>query len=83
MQCTKAAGCNSALAIACLQRDTLDLSHGQREFLTRELAEDALEPLLADGAVTSRVTLSLLQLTIQRPQVLACVATPADPTDQA
>jgi hypothetical protein len=38
-----------------LQRDTLDLSHGQREFLTRELAEDALEPLLADGAAVTRV----------------------------
>lgn len=38
-----------------LQQDTLDLSHGQREFLTRELAEDALEPLLADGSAIAMV----------------------------
>lgn len=33
----------------------MDLSHGQREFLTRELAEDALAPLLADGSAVTRV----------------------------
>ena len=52
------------LVVACLQRDTLDLSHGQREFLSRELAEDALEPLLADGATVTRVSHGLPQLIV-------------------
>lgn len=55
------------LLTACSQRDTLDLSHGQREFLSRELAEDALEPLLADGAAVTRVSDGPLQLVMQRP----------------